>query len=1311
MPVTLCPSVEELTAFDLGTVSGSRYEELAQHLEDCRECAARFERMEERADHVLADLRADFPAEVVTDDSELRRLASAVAAMRDTVAADQFQTIAEGGHRPKFPVEESFPRLLALPQADDELGRLGGYRVLEVLGAGGMGVVFRAEDVALKRQVALKAMQPRAAAIDDHSSERFLREAQAAAAVQSDHIVTIHQVGEDRGVPFLAMQLLQGESLAARLRRDGKLDAPEALRIARETAQGLAAAHAKGLTHRDIKPDNIWLEAPTGRVKILDFGLARAADAASRLTVSGAIVGTPSYLSPEQTQDAAVDARSDLFSLGVVLYEMLTGKRPFERSSLVAIIKAISSDTPATPRELDPTTPLEQSALVMRLLEKDAEKRFQSAAELIAAIDELSPVAPRKAAPFAAREDVLSRSEGRQKRRWWIAAAALGVVGLLLAAAMIYVKTDRGTIVVEAGQGFEVTSGDQMVTIRDTETGRTYEVRVGEEATLPSGPYEIVVKDNEGLEFKAAQFEVKRGHRELLVTLQPPPLPDQPDDSDEPATTIADQGHLPPISPVALVQRPAKLPAHEGVEPTSWTIVPTGVQRSSAAALRADGALLATFGDDGVIRVWDVQRKKLHRALLGHDAGPCSHGGLSVGNIRTNSRRFGPIAWRPGDKKTWLATASRDGSVRVWDVETGTSVWHEAGEVDGINMLAWSPDGAMLAVGYGDGRVKCWQAEGWTELEPLSLADGPPFSLGWSPDSERLSVHSAANINVAHGTVQVWNPIIGETRQFESVTTNGTFTGANPRLAVSVMRWSPDGKWLAYMLPDCLRILDTTTWEETHRLNSPAADAGRPIEFAWSPDSESLIVSWDGAPVLHNLASGDATQIPIEPGKAIKKTFVVEWPTASHALLWTMDDTHDYLLLLDPQDMVTKQVNSNGSYVHEASDDGRLVLTQWEGYPAVYRIEDQQLADGFRPPATPGVAHGATWSPDGRWVSYGTGTGTAIWQLQDGALPDLPWTLGGLISIVNWSPDGKRFFAYEGGPSNFFICSTHDRRRIAEFELPFLPHCTTWSPDGTQIALGRAGKREILIVDSASGKPLHEWIPPDSTVAEVSTLCWSPSGKSIAVYANGPQVLDATNGELRFRFDYAPSVVGFQRMAWGPEDKRVLIIGEQELAVYAGDSGKHQSSFALQGGNLSAVHFIDADTVLCGTRDGLVYRLGLATGTQEIVIKGLGEVIEISPDGRHVAFVLRGTRRIRRLDGTAVASFVSTYLGDPVVIAASGHLWTPDNPSCPFWATKGSLPTTLAYVVQTPAGQQTLTPLQFAERYGWRNDPSQVRLK
>lgn len=281
----------------------------------------------------------------------------------------------------RLPGGQDVESILEPAQQPGEIGRLGGYRVLEVVGAGGMGVVFKGEDVLLRRVVALKAMLP-GLATNATARERFLREARAAAAIQHDRVVAIYQVGEVRGVPFLAMPFLRGETLESRIKKVGLFPTVEIRRIAREICEGLTAIHERGLVHRDIKPANIWLEGPQGRVKILDFGLARLSQGEAQLTQEGAIVGSPAFMAPEQASKQPLDARADLFSLGCVLYLMCTGQLPFEGGDVLSTLMALASQTPAEPRSIQRGVPADLSELIMRLLAKKAEDRPESAREV-----------------------------------------------------------------------------------------------------------------------------------------------------------------------------------------------------------------------------------------------------------------------------------------------------------------------------------------------------------------------------------------------------------------------------------------------------------------------------------------------------------------------------------------------------------------------------------------------------------------------------------------------------------------------------------------------------------------------------------------------------------------------------------------------------------------------------------------------------------------------------------------------------------------------------------------------------------------
>jgi serine/threonine protein kinase/endonuclease YncB( thermonuclease family) len=259
------------------------------------------------------------------------------------------------------------------------LGRLGHYEVLEVLGQGGFGTVVKAYDEKLHRMIAIKIMSPRLAATSP-ARKRFMREARSSAAIRHENVVDIHAI-EEQPIPFLVMEYVAGETLQQRLDRVGPLDPLEVLRIGVQIAHGLAAAHAMGKIHRDIKPANILLENGVDRVKITDFGLARAADDAS-LTQSGLIAGTPMYMAPEQAQGVALDQRADLFSFGSVLYVMCSGRPPFRASTTLAVLKRVADDTPRSIHEIIPEVPEWLCNIITKLHAKNPNERYQTAQEV-----------------------------------------------------------------------------------------------------------------------------------------------------------------------------------------------------------------------------------------------------------------------------------------------------------------------------------------------------------------------------------------------------------------------------------------------------------------------------------------------------------------------------------------------------------------------------------------------------------------------------------------------------------------------------------------------------------------------------------------------------------------------------------------------------------------------------------------------------------------------------------------------------------------------------------------------------------------
>jgi serine/threonine protein kinase len=412
------------------------------------------------------------------------------------------------------------------------IGRLGHYEILEVLGTGGFGIVTKARDAKLDRIVAVKTLA-RSLASSPTARRRFVREAKAAAAVKHENVVGIYHVSDDGPVPYLVMECVSGVSLEEKLQEAGMLDLPAILRIGMQVASGLAAAHQQGLVHRDVKPGNILLENGVERVKITDFGLARAANDAA-VTRTGDVAGTPQYMSPEQARGDAVDARSDLFSLGSVLYAMCTGRSPFRAETTIAALRRVCDDTPRPIRETNPEIPAWLVEIIDRLLAKKPDERFQTAAEVADLLGQhlaelqhptLSTSAERTRPPSQIRNP---KSQIR-RHVWSIAAAALGllVIGASLTEAtgvtkfvptVIRIVTGEGTLVVETDPDVQVTlegNGDL-----------TFNLAGGQSIRVPTGSYRVkATKDGKPIPLEKDLVTIARGRQQFVrVRLERAPI-------------------------------------------------------------------------------------------------------------------------------------------------------------------------------------------------------------------------------------------------------------------------------------------------------------------------------------------------------------------------------------------------------------------------------------------------------------------------------------------------------------------------------------------------------------------------------------------------------------------------------------------------------------------------------------------------------------------------------------------------------------------------------------------------------------------
>jgi WD40 repeat protein len=719
---------------------------------------------------------------------------------------------------------------LAPSDRPDSLGRLGHYEVLGVIGRGGMGVVLRAFDQQLHRVVAIKVMGAQLAT-NATARRRFAREAQAQAAVSHDHVVAIHAVEEAGSLPYLVMQYVAGRSLQERLDRGGPLEAHEVLRIGMQTAAGLAAAHAQGLIHRDVKPANILLENGVERVKLTDFGLARAADDAS-LTQSGMIAGTPQYMSPEQAESSSVDARSDLFSLGSVLYALCTGRPPFRAAGSMAVLRRVCDEAPTPVREANPEVPHWLAAIIEKLHAKDPAGRYQSAAQVaellgqhLAHVQHPSVV---PAPPALQRRPCRSRPPFHQHRRWWLAAVAvllaLGGFGLTeatgvtsLAATVIRVFTPEGTLVVE------VDDPQVKVTI-EGDGGMVITGAGPQEVRLKSGSYRVLAA-KDGKAVKEERVSISRGGKQVVKV------------SVEPA------GAAPTAAQAPLA--PVEIRRFEG-HGTVWSVLftPSGRQALSG-------------NNDGSVSVWETAT------------------GEELRRFERHNQLVRCVAVSPDGRRA--LSGSDDGTVWLWDVESAEGLRHtEQPQEEIVASVAFSPDGRKAPFGYFHGAIRLWEVESWKELRhwqtpgvwSVCFSTDGRFALSCGGDHllRLWDVETGKQERGFRGhTGGVWRAVFSaDSRQALSAGAEGMAilwdvqTGTEVRRLrghtsdVVALAFSRDGRWAMSGSGDkTIRVWDLRTGKQLHRLEG---HTGTIQSVALSPDDRwALSGSNDGTMRLWEL--------------------------------------------------------------------------------------------------------------------------------------------------------------------------------------------------------------------------------------------------------------------------------------------------------------------------------------------------------------------------------------------------------------------------------------------------------------------------
>ena len=541
------------------------------------------------------------------------------------------------------------------------IGRIDHYEVLEIVGRGGMAIVMRARDTKLQREVAVKVV-----VTSGSTRQNFVREARAVAAIQDDHVVTIHGVEDEGPVPYLVMEFVNGGTLEDFMREHRTPSVSEILSIGAQIASGLAAAHRKGLVHRDVKPSNILMESGTKRVKLSDFGVARQVDGPGA-TQAGVLVGTPNYMSPEQVNGAALDARSDLFSLGSVLYELCTGKRPFDGPSTVAVLRGVSDDRHQSVSEVNCDIPAELSHLIDRLLAKNAVDRPTSADEVSAQLSEIKKLATSELAMSmrperAATDSAKKTNQSHHISGWRRVAIVVGLLLLGLTATEAAGVTQFGTLIVRVISP----KGNLIVEIEDPAAQVSVD---GTEITI-SG------EGSHAVELRAGEYTIKTSRDGAMVQSE--------------VVTIERQGNR-----VVRIRREEadQNPGVPGLLKLKQSLV-GHLEQISSLTYSHDGKLLASGDDLGKVRVWNTVDGTLRYHL--------PELGTPVSGIT-----FSP------DSKYLLTSMTNDGSdgeypIYIWDASTGEPQGELRQHKRGIFSLSFSADGKKLLSAGWEPKLFVW---------------------------------------------------------------------------------------------------------------------------------------------------------------------------------------------------------------------------------------------------------------------------------------------------------------------------------------------------------------------------------------------------------------------------------------------------------------------------------------------------------------------------------------------------------------------------------------------------------------------------
>jgi WD40 repeat protein/serine/threonine protein kinase len=1116
--------------------------------------------------------------------------------------------------------------------ADGTPGRFGPYEVSGVIGRGGMGIVLKAFDPTLNRHVAIKVLAPQLAS-SAAARRRFDREARAAAAVNHDNVVMIHQVQTHEGLPYLVMQYVPGMSLQERINHQGALELQEILRIGMQTAAGLAAAHAQGVIHRDVKPGNILLENGIERVKLTDFGLAQTIDDAS-LTQSGVLAGTPQYMAPEQARGDRLDSRADLFSLGSVLYTLCTGRPPFRASTAYGVIRRVSDDMPRPVREVNPSIPEWLERIISKLHSKEPDDRFATAAEVAdllgRCLAHIQSPASVPLPPLPEPTNSATAGPPRKRKGWRLALAAavlaISVLGFSEGFGLTRLTPFAGTIM-----RFKAAEGTLVVESEDPEVKVTIdgeEIVINgagvQEVRLRPGTYRINAKKDGAKQFEEIVTVRKDGKEVVKVRLESEPAAEE---AKNPGTAgLAELLLLKARTDriTNLVFTPdGKLVTGEADQVKVWDAAsgkmlfqlhqPASVARMAVLPV---GDAIATYDEQGSVRVWDLES------------------GKEKARHWIRSQEEGDRVFFFRDK---LAVGDSTGAITLWGALDGErlAVFRLPDE-GGIETFGFSPDGRRLIVRHANNALWSWRVEG---QEPVRLRWKfvPTRGFAFSPDGKHIATESHLGIVILDS---------------ESGKPLRELTGHSAE--VSAVTYSADGKLVASGdAQGQIRIWDTSTGKLLHTLRG---HADRVTSLAFSPDGKKLVSGGaDRAVRVWDLTAPPPSLKDIERLQRELKQLKEELEGARQESKQQRDQADE--LKRRAQEAEDRGKERAGAAEDRAAREKRLAAeaiyagvlaeaqAQWQQKNAK-RLEEllQAVPAETRnwewhylrnlPAAEPAklrvhrqAIRAATASPDGKLLATASNDGTiCVWDPSSNRKVLFLLQHASPVTAVAFTPDARTLASAAGdGTVKLWDAGTGKEVRSIESQGKSIRDLS-YSPDGKVLAIA-VEDGTVRLWDPDSGKHLNTL----HAAGPVFSIRFSPDGKRLASGspAEGVILWDWASGKAATIFrsgkGSASAVEPFTEnipcVRFSPNGQ-LLAVAESDRGVRIWDV-EHAEEIARLAGHVGEVTCMafapSGQRLFTGSPDGTIRVWDTATWQELLTLKGKGHpvlTLAITPDGQ-----------------------------------------------------------------------------------------------